>query len=319
MSTDLRDSKTKEPAKFYSTKNADHPETQIVAGDSCCSHDHSVSFSDDEHGHDHDHDLGDSYIPTTISLILLLSAIALDYINAEWFTEILMFGWFTTAYLLVGGKVLLQAAKNISKGDVFNEFFLMGIATIGAFYLGEYAEGVAVMLFYVIGEHFQERAVLRSRRSIKDLIDNRPKSVTVQRNGAFIQADPASVAVGEIIQVKAGEKVGLDGIMLSRVSSFNTAALTGESKPDTKREGEEVFSGMVNLDKVAEVKVTSRYEDSALSKILNLVEQANSRKAKTQKFITRFAKVYTPIVVFLAVALATLPYFFVDTYIFNEW
>jgi Cd2+/Zn2+-exporting ATPase len=193
------------------------------------------------------------------------------------------------------------------------------MATLGAFYIGEYAEGVAVMLFYVIGEHFQEAAVARSRKFIKDLIDNRPDTVWVLRNGQVLATSPQQVNLGEIIQVKAGERVALDGEMLTDRTSFNTAALTGESRPDTRIKGEKVLAGMINLDQVIDLKVTSLYENSALSKILKLVEEASGRKAKTQQFITKFAKVYTPIVVLLAVGLTLLPYFFVESYVFKEW
>src|SRR5690606_19535342 len=199
------------------------------------------------------------------------------------------------------------------------EFFLMTIATLGAFYIGEFAEGVAVILFYVIGEHFQEAAVARSRRSIKALIDNRPEIVTIIKNDQYEDVDPKSVNIGDVIQVKPGEKVALDGRMLNHSSSFNTAALTGESKPDTKRKGETVLAGMINLDKLIQLEVTSRYEDSALSRILMMVEEASGRKAKTQKFITKFARIYTPIVVFMAIGMALLPYFLVGTYVFEDW
>src|SRR5690554_2011385 len=280
----------------------------------CCSSDTSPSPS-----HEHDHNHGVEFIPTLSSLVLLLSGILLSYLETPWFTDLVAFLWFAAAYLPVGGKVLLQAARNIAKGDVFNEFFLMGIATLGAFFIGEYAEGVAVMLFYVIGEHFQESAVDRSRRSIKALIDNRPDTVNVLRNDSFEKAHPSSVEIGQIIQVKAGEKIPLDGEMLSDSSYFNTDALTGESTPRTIRKGENILAGMVNLENVIEIKVTAAYENSTLSKVLKLVEEASGRKAKTQRFITRFAKVYTPIVVFLAVALTLIPYFFVDPYIFEDW
>ena len=317
MKIDNNKNNHKDAAEITSPRTAEQPGPQPTPGDSCCSTTDSPKKSGKTGTEEHDH--GASYAPTIISLVLLLIGIALDYFDAGWFTGYIRLAWFAAAYLLVGGKVLLHAAKNIAKGQVFNEFFLMGIATLGAFYIGEYAEGVAVMLFYVIGEHFQEAAVRKSRRSIKALIDNRPDIVNVMRNGSYVQADPETVAIGETIQVKAGEKVALDGKLLSESSSFNTAALTGESKPDTKREGEKILAGMVNLDKVVEIEVTSGFEDSALSKILLLVEQASGRKAKTQQFITRFAKVYTPIVVFLAVALALIPYFLVANYVFNEW
>lgn len=260
-----------------------------------------------------------SYFLTIISLVLLFLGIALDFLKVDWFMEYIRLALFGISYFLVGGKVVKHALTNIANGNIFNEFFLMTIATIGAFYLGEYAEGVAVMLFYVIGEHFQEAAVARSRRSIKALIDDRPEEVTKLSNGETVKAHPTEVNIGDVIQIKPGEKVALDGKMLSESSSFNTAALTGESKPDTKSTGESVLAGMVNLDKLVELRVTSTYEDSALSKILKLVEEASSRKAKTQKFITRFAKIYTPIVVFLAIGLVLIPYLVVETYIFEEW
>ena len=241
-----------------------------------------------------------SYVPTILSLSLLLAGLLLDYLDTPWFTGPLRLAAYSVSYLLVGWRVIWHAITSL-KSSFFNEFFLMSIATLGAFYIGEYAEGVAVMLFYVIGEHFQEAAVLRSRRSIKALIDNRPEEVGLVTDNGVVIAKAKEVKVGDILQIKAGEKVALDGELLSERSSFNTAALTGESKPDTKKKGETVLSGMINLDRVIELRVTAAYENSALSKILKLVEEAGTRKAKTQQFITRFAKVYTPIVFFLAV------------------
>lgn len=287
------------------------PHSSSTAG--CCAG--SPTHEEDDHHHDH----GISYIPTIASLLLLLGGIGMDYFGTSWFEGLIRFAWYLAAYLPVGGKVLAYAAQNIAKGDVFNEFFLMGIATLGAFFIGEYAEGVAVMLFYVIGEHFQESAVDRSRKSIKALIDNRPDTVNVLRNGSFEETHPSSVKIGQTIQAKAGEKIPLDGKMLSDSSYFNTDALTGESTPRTIRKGETILAGMVNLENVIEIKVTAAYENSTLSKVLKLVEQASGRKAKTQRFITRFAKIYTPIVVFLAVALTLVPFLFVAEYIFEDW
>lgn len=280
----------------------------------CCSSDTSPSPS-----HEHDHNHGVEFIPTLSSLVLLLSGILLSYLKAPWFTDLIAFLWFAAAYLPVGGKVLLQAARNIAKGEVFNEFFLMGIATLGAFYIGEYAEGVAVMLFYVIGEHFQESAVRRSRKSIKDLIDNRPDTANVLRDGLYHDIHPSKVLIGETIRLRAGDKVPLDGEMLSDRAYFKTDALTGESIPQSIIKGESVLAGMVNQEKVVEIRINASYENSALSKILQLVEQASTRKAKTQRFISKFAKVYTPIVVFLALGLALIPYFVVENYVFDEW
>lgn len=309
-----KDIKELEAWEITSPRTAEKPGPQLEEGEGCCAPKPPKKAGEPDHEHG-----GDSYAPTIASLLLLLGGIALDVFEVAWFQEYIRLVVFGLAYVLVGWKVVYYAIKNIAKGQVFNEFFLMSIATLGAFYIGEYAEGVAVMLFYVIGEHFQEAAVARSRRSIKALIDNRPEEVGVVKNGQVVTENPREVRVGDIIQVKPGEKVALDGEILSKGSSFNTAALTGESRPDTKAKGETVLAGMINLDKLVELRVTSEFEDSALSKILQLVEEASGRKAKTQQFITRFAKVYTPIVVFLAIGLTLLPYAFVEPYVFEEW
>lgn len=223
------------------------------------------------------------------------------------------------AYLLAGWSVLRMAFRKLKRFDIFNEFVLMSVATLGAFLIGEFEEGVAVMVFYSIGEWFQDAAVDRAKRSIKALLDIRPDEVTVIREGKTEVISPSEIQIGESIQVKAGEKVALDGELISENSSFNTAALTGESKPDTKYKGDQVLAGMINLNTVAEVKVTALFKDSKLSKILEMVQDATSRKSQTQLFISRFAKIYTPIVFFLALALVTTPYFVVENYVFNEW
>ena len=224
-----------------------------------------------------------------------------------------------TAYLLAGRKILNLAFRKSIRGDIFNEFVLMSVATIGAFIIGEYEEGVAVMVFYQIGEWFQDAAVNRAKRSIKALLDIRPNEVTIIRNGETEVIDPAKAELGEIIQVKPGEKVALDGELISENASFNTAALTGESKPDTKYKGDKVFAGMINLNTVAEIKINALFKDSKLSKILEMVQDATARKSQTQLFISQFAKIYTPIVFFLAVAVCFFPYFFIDDYVFNIW
>jgi len=325
-----------EPLEITSPRTAEQPgpglkRAEVTHEDSCCSAHPpkrkpapAAGAGHAGHAHagaaeDHEHEGGNSYLPALISLALLLSGIALDFVGAAWFSGYLRPAWFGIAYGLVGWKVLRHAVTNVARGSVFNEFFLMSIATLGAFYLGQYAEGVAVMLFYVIGEHFQEAAVARSRKSIKALIDNRPDQVGLLSNGQVVPTDAKRVRIGEVMQVKAGEKVALDAELLSDHASLNTAALTGESKPDRKGKGEKVLAGMINLDRVIHLQVTSLYEDSALSRIGRLVEEAAGRKAKTQQFITRFAKVYTPIVVFLALGLALLPYFFVGHYVFADW
>ncbi|RZJ33990.1 MAG: cadmium-translocating P-type ATPase [Flavobacterium sp.] len=226
---------------------------------------------------------------------------------------------FSIAYLLSGYNVLYLAWRKAIRFDFFNEFFLMSVATLGAFAIGEYSEGVAVMAFYSIGEWFQESAVNRAKRSIKALLDIRPDEVSVARNGTTIVVNPKDVNLGEIIRVKPGEKVALDGELVSEKASFNTAALTGESKPDRKAKGEAVYAGMINLNTVSEIKVSALFTDSKLSRILEMVQDATARKSQTQLFISRFAKVYTPIVFALAVAVCFVPYFFVDPYIFNVW
>src|SRR5690606_16545672 len=198
--------------------------------------------------------------------------------------------------------VLLQGFRLTLKGEFFTEFSLMSVATIGAFILGEYPEGVAVMLFYAVGELFQNAAVNKARNNIKSLLDVRPNSANVFRENKWQSIRPELVEIGERIQVKLGEKVPLDGILTSDFSSFNTSALTGESKPETFREGETILAGMLNEGKLIEIQTTKKFEDSSLAKILEMVQEASSRKAKTELFIRKFAKVYTPAVFFLAVA-----------------
>lgn len=277
-------------------------------------HDHS------EIGHTHDHESKwKIYFPAVFSFVLLISGIFFEQTETKFFTYPVNLVWYIVAYIFVGLKVNYQALKEIRNGNIFSEFFLMSIATIGAFLIGEYSEGVAVMLFYCIGELFQDAAVEKAQRSIKALLDIRPDKVTVIRNGESVVLSPSEVKIGEVIQVKSGEKVALDGELLSDTASFNTAALTGESKPDTKTKGETVLAGMINLQTLADVKVTALFKDSKLSRILQMVQEATARKSKTQLFISRFAKIYTPIVVFLAIAIVSLPYLFVANYVFNDW
>jgi Cd2+/Zn2+-exporting ATPase len=255
-----------------------------------------------------------------LSLLLLGIGLVMDiWIQPAWFEGTPRFIWYAVAYGPVGLPVLLKGIKLAFRSEIFTEFMLMSIATIGAFYIGEYPEGVAVMVFYAIGELFQGAAVNRAKRSIKALLDVRPKTASVLRDGRYISVDPSLVKVNETIQVKAGERVPLDGKMMTERSSFNTAALTGESKPSSIEKNEMVLAGMINEDRVVELKVTKLFNDSSLARILTLVQNAQGRKAKTELFIRRFAKVYTPIVVFLAVGLTFIPYFFVDDYNFQQW
>jgi Cd2+/Zn2+-exporting ATPase len=226
---------------------------------------------------------------------------------------------YLSAYLLSGYNVLYMAFRKAKRFDFFNEFFLMSVATIGAFAIGSYSEGVAVMIFYSIGEWFQDSAVNKAKRSIKALLDIRPDTVNLMRNGNVEAANARDVLLNEIIQIKPGEKVALDGELVSQSASFNTAALTGESVPMTKSRGEIVYAGMININTVAEVRVKSLFKDSKLSKILEMVQEATARKSQTQLFINRFARIYTPIVFALALAVCVAPIFFVKDYQFEEW
>lgn len=257
--------------------------------------------------------------PLLTALMILLVMLTLDFgfkYQPPFPVNLIIF---SVAFLLAGYNVLGMAWRKARHLDLFNEFFLMSVATLGAFSIGSYSEGVAVMVFYSIGEWFQDAAVNKAKKSIKALLDIRPDKVTVIRDGKTLVSDPKEIKVDEIIQVKAGEKVALDGILYSDAATFNTAALTGESKPDTKSKGETVLAGMINLDKVSEVQVKSLFKDSKLSKILEMVQDATARKSQTQLFISRFAKIYTPIVFALALLVCFAPYFFTDPYNFHQW
>lgn len=267
-----------------------------------------------------DHNSILKYWPPVVSLFLLAAGLTFEHIlQFEWFSNPLRLIWYLAAYLPVGLPVLKDAAKHAAEGDLFTEFFLMGLATIGAFYIGEYAEGVAVMLFYTVGELFQQRAVHKARENIKSLLDVRPETADVIRDNTIRSVNPRNVEIGERIRVKPGERVPLDGELVSGKSAFDTSALTGESKPRYFSGGDTVLSGMVNQNRVVEIEVTKSYENSSISRILKMVQDASSRKAKTELFIRSFARVYTPAVVFLAALLVALPAFFVSPYLFEEW
>ncbi len=283
------------------------------------------SASEADHNHTDGHHHGGNYkglkvyIPAIASFLLLVIGIALDYFEVSFFKDWLRLVWYIIAYLPVGFPVLKDGWKSIQKGEVFTEFFLMSIATVGAFGIGEYPEAVAVMLFYAVGELFQDAAVSKAKGNIKALLDVRPKEANVLRNGEVISVQPETVTIGAKIQILVGEKIPLDGILISEKASLNTAALTGESKPDTIIKGTNVFAGSINLENVIEVEVTKAYQDSSIARILDLVQNATARKSKTELFIRQFARVYTPIVVFLAIGVTLLPYFFVADYVFRDW
>jgi len=296
----------------------------------CCTLEEKINKKTEHHsdddGHDHDHSNEEKstfqmFIPAIISFTLLLIAIGFDnYFPQSWFTGYIRIAWYVLAYIPVGFPVVKEAFESIRKGEIFSEFLLMSIATIGAFAIAEFPEGVAVMLFYAIGEIFQTLAVQRAKANIKTLLDQRrPDEVTILENNVAKTIKASTAKIGDIIQLKAGDKLGLDGELLSDNASFNTSALTGESKPDTKAKGETVLAGMINLNAVCQVKVTVAYTDSKLSKILEMVQDATAKKAPTELFIRKFAKIYTPIVVLLAIAICVLPLLFVDNYVFRDW
>jgi len=229
------------------------------------------------------------------------------------------FSLFLISYLLVGGEVLLRAGKNILRGQVFDENFLMAIATLGAFAIKEFPEGVAVMLFYQIGEYFQDRAVNRSRRSIKALLDIRPDYANLTTGEEINRVSPEEVKLGDLIIIKPGERVPLDGRVLDGEAMLDTSALTGESVPRKAKPGDDVLSGFINKDGILKVQVTKEYGESTIAKILDLVQNAGSKKAPTENFITKFAHYYTPVVVIAALAIALVPPLFIEGAVFSQW
>lgn len=238
------------------------------------------------------------------ALIFISGIISNEFINVSLPVYLI---FLVLAYIILGGDVVIKAIKNITKGRIFDENFLMSLSTIGAFVIGEYPEAVAVMLFYQIGEYFQDLAVNRSRKSIANLMNIRPDFATVLRNGEQTIVSPKTVSIGEIIVVKPGEKIPLDGIILEGDSMLDTKALTGESVPRTVHKGDEALSGCVNQNGVLTIQVTKAFGESTVSKIIELVENASSRKAPTENFITTFARYYTPVVVIFALILAVAP------------
>lgn len=250
---------------------------------------------------------------------MLVMGLFFDGFEMGFFKGWIRLVWFLLAYFPVGLPVLREAWERIAKGDFFTEFLLMSIATLGAFVLGEYPEGVAVMVFYSIGELFQHDAVKKARTNIQALLDARPREALVFRNDNFVNVPSETVRIGERIQVRTGEKIPLDGVLLSEKASLNTAAITGESRPDAVYRGDQLYAGSINLDGVIEMRATKAFKDSSIARILDMVQNATARKSKTELFIRKFARVYTPIVVYLALALTLLPYFFVDDYVFRDW
>ena len=267
-----------------------------------------------EHEHNHEEENSSiQYLKITIAIVLFIGAILL---KPTGLSKILIF---LTAYLIAGSDVLLKAIKHIIKGKIFDENLLMTIATIGAFAIGEYPEAVMVMVLYQIGEALQDGAVEKSKKSISELMNIRPDYANVEINGKLVKKNPEDVKIGDTIIVKSGEKIPLDGLIVDGSANIDTSALTGESVPRIFKTGDNAISGCINTNGLLTIKVNKEFGDSTVSKILELVEHASSKKAKTENFITKFAKYYTPAVVFGAIALAILPPLIINGAHFNIW
>ncbi|PAD75473.1 heavy metal translocating P-type ATPase [Paenibacillus campinasensis] len=282
-------------------------------------HNQHESHHDHDHAHGHDHGAGSTKRLLTrlllgigIGAAAILTSIYYDYAYIE-------LALFLIAYLIIGGDIVLRAARNIIRGKVFDEHFLMTIATLGAFIIGEYPEGVAVMLFYQVGEMFQSIAVNRSRKSISSLMDIRPDYANLKVGHETRRVTPEEVAVGDLILIKPGEKVPLDGKVIDGYSAMDTSALTGESVPREVGPGQDVLSGFINKNGVLTVEVAKEFGESTVSKILDLVQNASSKKAPTENFITKFARYYTPFVVIAAALLALVPPLFINGATFADW
>lgn len=280
----------------------------IMGHCSCCAHTHECA---PEKHIEKKESIFAEYWKVGLSFILLISGIIMNALELPFFREgYFSLIWYVVAYLPVGLPVMKEAWESMKDKDYFSEFTLMFVATLGAFYIGEYPEGVAVMLFYSVGELFQEKAVDKAKRNIGALLDVRPEEAAVVRDERVVIENPQSVKVGETIEIKTGGRVPLDGMMLNEVAAFNTAALTGESVPRSIRMGEEVLAGMIVTDKVIRIKVIRPFDKSALARILELVQNASERKAPAELFIRKFARVYTPIVIGLAVLIVLLPFIY---------
>ena len=253
-------------------------------------------------------------IKILIAFILFIFAMSIKFDNV-WINN----GIFIVSYVIVGFAILKKAIKNIFRGKVFDENFLMSVATLGAFAIGEYPEAVAVMLFYQVGELFQDYAVDKSRKSIASLMDIRPDYANIYTDGDIKKVDPKEVKIGDIIVIKPGEKIPLDGRIIEGNTTIDTKALTGESIPREVTKGDDILSGSINLNGVIKVEVKKEYGESTVSKILDLVENASSKKTKSENFITKFAQYYTPIVVIIAVVLAIVPPLIIQGANFEEW
>jgi Cd2+/Zn2+-exporting ATPase len=274
-----------------------------------------------EHSHEHDHEHGGdaNWKLPIASAILLIVGLLLEHTTPLFSTPYVALVYYLVAFLPVGIPVFRESIEEMKEGEFFSEFTLMAIAAIGAFCIGEYPEAVAVMLFYTVGEMLQDGAVDRATRNISNLLDVRPETTHVIRNGMAIEVSPRDVSVGDVIELKPGERIPLDGELMNNEASFDTSALTGESMPRTIQQGGNVLAGMIVSDRNIRITVTRPYEQSTLARILSLVKDATERKAPTELFIRKFAHVYTPIVIALAVVIVALPALVVQDYIFADW
>lgn len=305
-----------EPHVIVSKYDNNIKEKKNVCTSECCSgHAHNVEEKHEE-SHEHNHSEGVSLRDkVTLAIGFILFAIAIFIGEEKSYVPYI----YALSYVLVGGKVVLSAIRNIFRGQVFDENFLMTVATLGAFAIGNHPEGVAVMIFYEIGELFQSYAVNRSRKSISSLMDIRADYANLITDGEEKKVDPSEIKIDDIIVIKPGERVPLDGIVIEGNSSLDTSALTGESLPRNIELNDEILAGVINLTGVIRVKVTKEFGESTVSRILELVQNASSKKAQTEKFITKFARYYTPVVVLSAVALAIIPPLVVEGALFSDW
>ncbi|WP_443659854.1 heavy metal translocating P-type ATPase [Clostridium algidicarnis] len=300
-------------SKVQSIVNKLEPEVEVKLQSNNSINNKDLDINTKSENEQENNEIKESIIKLILGLVFFIIPLIFD------FSPKIELGLFLISYALVGGEIVLRAVKNISKGQVFDENFLMTIATLGAFAIRQYPEAVAVMIFYQVGELFQDIAVNKSRKSISDLMDIRPDSANVKRGEEFITVSPQEVLIGDIIMIKPGEKLPLDGVIIEGKSMVDTSALTGESVPRTVRTGDEVLGGFINKNGLLYVKVEKEFGESTLSKILDLVQNAGAKKAPTEKFITKFARYYTPVVVISAVMLAVVPPLIIEGATFSDW
>lgn len=307
-------------------ENSSNTQVDLTDEAECCAHHSHQSTSVHNHTHNNPQEDGriPAYLPVIVSATLLVIGLAAEHwLKLKAFNGIIAFAWYLLAYIPVGWPVMKEAISSIWKKDYFNEFFLMTLATIGAFYIGEYAEGVAVMLFYSFGELLQGDAVKQARKNIRALMDVRPKEATLLKNNQLVTVDATTVQPGDTAIIMPGGRVSLDGQLISDTAILNTSALTGESKPVNVEKGGNILAGSIVMDSLIHINVTKKFENSAVAKIIELAQNAASQKAPTEKLIRKLAKIYTPLVVLAAALIILLPFlyslFIGWNFVFDEW